>query len=231
MNNKFKISGMTCSACANRIEKVVSKMEGVKDANVNFATETLTVNYDDKAITKLDIEEKVEKIGFKIQKNIQSHNYKIEGMTCSACANRVEKVTKKMSGVENAVVNFATEKLSISYDADVINFGDIKAKVEKAGYKLIREDEQKVEEKRKKLDEKGKLFWRLILSLIFAVPLLTITMGHMVGMPLPNIMDPMMNPLNFAIIQLVLTIPVMIIGYKFYYIGYKNLFIINTLIY
>jgi len=215
---------MTCSACANRIEKVVSKMDGVKDANVNFATETLTVNYDDKAITKLDIEEKVEKIGFKIQKNIQSHNYKIEGMTCSACANRVEKVTKKILGVENAVVNFATEKLSISYDADVINFGDIKAKVEKAGYKLIREDEQKVEEKRKKLDEKGKLFWRLILSLIFALPLLTITMGHMVGMPLPNIIDPMMNPLNFAIIQLVLTIPVMIIGYKFYYIGYKNLF-------
>ena len=224
MNNKFKISGMTCSACANRIEKVVSKMDGVKDANVNFVTETLTVNYDDKAITKLDIEEKVEKIGFKIQKNIQSHNYKIEGMTCSACANRVEKVTKKMPGVENAVVNFATEKLSISYDADVINFGDIKAKVEKVGYKLIREDEQKLEEKRKKLDEKGKLFWRLILSLIFAVPLLTITMGHMVGMPLPNIIDPMMNPLNFAIIQLVLTIPVMIIGYKFYYIGYKNLF-------
>ena len=66
--------------------------------------------------------------------------------------------------------------------------------------------------------------WRLILSLIFAVPLLTITMGHMVGMPLPKIIDPMMNPLNFAIIQLVLTIPVMIIGYKFYYIGYKNLF-------
>ena len=202
MTNKFKINGMTCSACANRIEKVVSKMEGVEEANVNFATETLTVNYDDKIITQEEI----------------------EGMTCSACANRVEKVTKKMSGVENAVVNFATEKLSISYDADVINFGDIKAKVEKAGYKLIREDEQKVEEKKKKLDEKGKLLWRLILSLIFALPLLTITMGHMVGMPLPNIMDPMMNPLNFAIIQLVLTIPVMIIGYKFYYIGYKNLF-------
>ena len=145
-------------------------------------------------------------------------------MTCSACASRVEKVTNKMPGVENAVVNFATEKLSVSYDADAVSFGDIKAKVEKAGYKLIREDEQKVEEKKKKLDEKGKLLWRLILSLIFAVPLLTITMGHMVGMPLPKIIDPMMNPLNFAIIQLVLTIPVMIIGYKFYYIGYKNLF-------
>ena len=224
MNDKLKISGMTCSACANRIEKVVSKMNGVKEANVNFATETLTVNYDDKIITKAEIEQKVEKIGYKVEKNIQSHTYKIEGMTCSACASRVEKVTNKMPGVENAVVNFATEKLSVSYDADSVSFGDIKAKVEKAGYKLIREDEQKVEEKKKKLDEKGKLLWRLILSLIFSVPLLTITMGHMVGMPLPKIIDPMMNPLNFAIIQLVLTIPVMIIGYKFYYIGYKNLF-------
>lgn len=227
MINKFKISGMRCSACANRIEKVVSKMDGVKEANVNFATETLTVNYDNKLINKEYIEQNIEKIGFKVQKNIKSYTYKIEGMTCSSCANSVEKVAKKMKGVENVVVNFATEKILVSYDADVINLGDIKSKVEKAGYKLIREDEKKVEEKRKKLDEKGKLLFRLILSLIFALPLLTITMGHMVGMPLPKIIDPMINPLNFAIIQLVLTIPVMIIGYKFYYIGYKNLFKLN----
>lgn len=227
MINKFKISGMRCSACANRIEKVVSKMDGVKEANVNFATETLTVNYDNKLINKEYIEQNIEKIGFKVQKNIKSYTYKIEGMTCSSCANRIEKVAKNMKGVENVVVNFATEKILVSYDADVINLGDIKSKVEKAGYKLIREDEKKVEEKRKKLDEKGKLLFRLILSLIFALPLLTITMGHMVGMPLPKIIDPMINPLNFAIIQLVLTIPVMIIGYKFYYIGYKNLFKLN----
>lgn len=227
MINKFKISGMRCSACANRIEKVVSKMDGVKEANVNFATETLTVNYDNKLINKEYIEQNIEKIGFKVQKNIKSYTYKIEGMTCSSCANSIEKVAKKMKGVENVVVNFATEKILVSYDADVINLGDIKSKVEKAGYKLIREDEKKVEEKRKKLDENGKLLFRLILSLIFALPLLTITMGHMVGMPLPKIIDPMINPLNFAIIQLVLTIPVMIIGYKFYYIGYKNLFKLN----
>ena len=103
-------------------------MDGVKEANVNFATETLTVNYDDKIITKAEIEQKVEKIGYKVEKNIQSHTYKIEGMTCSACASRVEKVTNKMPGVENAVVNFATEKLSVSYDADAVSFGDIKAK-------------------------------------------------------------------------------------------------------
>ena len=116
LKDKFKIGGMTCSACANRIEKGVSKMEGVKEANVNFATETLNVEYDDSALKQLDIENKVEKLGYKVEKNIESHNYKIEGMTCTACASRVEKVTNKMPGVENAVVNFATEKLSISFD-------------------------------------------------------------------------------------------------------------------
>jgi len=68
------------------------------------------------------------------------------------------------------------------------------------------------------------LLRRFIISLIFAIPLLVITMGHMLGMPLPYIIDSMMNPLNFAVIQLVLTIPVMIAGYKFYLIGIKNLF-------
>nr|WP_304681555.1 heavy metal translocating P-type ATPase [uncultured Clostridium sp.] len=221
MKSKLKITGMTCSACANRIEKVIGKMDGVTEVNVNFATETLTIDYNEQEVSKEVIEQKIEKIGYKVQKNIQSDTYKIEGMTCSACANRIEKITKKMQGVESSIVNFATEKLTISYDLDIINFIDIKSKVEKAGFKLIKEEEKT---KEKKLDEQGKLLWRLILSLIFAIPLLTITMGHMVGMPLPKIIDPMINPINFAIIQLVLTIPVMIIGYKFYYIGYKNLF-------
>jgi len=223
LKDKYKISGMTCSACANRIEKGVSKMEGVKEANVNFATETLNVEYDDSALKPLDIENKVEKLGYKVEKNIESHNYKIEGMTCTACASRVEKVTNKMPGVENAVVNFATEKLSISFDADKVTFGEVKATVEKAGYKLIREEDN-VNNEGKKVTEQSKLLKRLILSLVFTVPLLIITMGHMVGMPLPEIIDPMINPFNFAIIQLVLTLPVVLTGYKFYSIGYRNLF-------
>ena len=61
-----------------------------------------------------------------------------------------------------------------------------------------------------------------MISLVFAIPLLIVSMGHMVGMPLPEFIDPMMNPLNFAIIQLLLTIPV-VMGYKFYQVGIKNL--------
>lgn len=112
--------------------------------------------------------------------------------------------------------------MTINIDEDEIGYSEIKTAVDKAGYKLIKEEEQ-VQEK-KKLEASQLLLRRFIISLIFAIPLLVITMGHMLGMPLPYIIDSMMNPLNFAMIQLVLTIPVMIAGYKFYLIGIKNLF-------
>ena len=149
--------------------------------------------------------------------------FKVEGMSCSACANRVERITKKIDGVESANVNFATEKLTVRVDAEKVRYSDIKLAVDKAGFKLIKEEDQ-IKEVSKKKDESKILLNRFIFSLIFTVPLLIISMGHMVGMPLPSIIDPMKNPLNFALIQLVLTIPVMVAGYKFYKIGYKNLF-------
>lgn len=221
MNKKYKIGGMTCSACSNRVERGVKKMDGIVDANVNLTTETLTVNFDENKLNEQDIEKKVNDLGYTVVKNTKVHTYKVEGMTCSACSNRVERVTKKMDGVIDSVVNLTTEKLTITIDEDLVTYGDIKRTVEKAGYKLIREEEVKVEKKKK--SDKEKLFIRFIASIIFTLPLLIITMGHMVGMPLPHIIDPMMNPMNFALVQLVLTIPVMIIGYRFYYVGTKNL--------
>ena len=221
MNKKYKIGGMTCSACSNRVERGVKKMDGIVDANVNLTTETLTVNFDENKLNEQDIEKKVNDLGYTVVKNTKVHTYKVEGMTCSACSNRVERVTKKMDGVIDSVVNLTTEKLTITIDEDLVTYGDIKRTVEKAGYKLIREEEVKDEKKKK--SDKEKLFIRFIASIIFTLPLLIITMGHMVGMPLPHIIDPMMNPMNFALVQLVLTIPVMIIGYRFYYVGTKNL--------
>ena len=221
MNKKYKIGGMTCSACSNRVERGVKKMDGIVDANVNLTTETLTVNFDENKLNEQDIEKKVNDLGYTVVKNTKVHTYKVEGMTCSACSNRVERVTKKIDGVIDSVVNLTTEKLTITIDEDLVTYGDIKRTVEKAGYKLIREEEVKDEKKKK--SDKEKLFIRFIASIIFTLPLLIITMGHMVGMPLPHIIDPMMNPMNFALVQLVLTIPVMIIGYRFYYVGTKNL--------
>lgn len=222
-NKSFKIEGMTCSACANRVERAISKLEGVEKANVNFATETLTVDFNKENLNSQMIEEAVVKAGYGVKKNVKTYNFKIEGMTCSACANRVERVTRKLDGVENATVNFATEKLTIKVNEDEISYGDIKAAVDKAGYKLIKEEVKDKENQGEEKSEASKLLTRFISSLIFTVPLLIITMGHMVGMHLPSIIDPMANPLNFALIQLILTLPVMIAGYKFYKVGLKNL--------
>ncbi|MEG1636897.1 MAG: copper-translocating P-type ATPase [Cellulosilyticaceae bacterium] len=218
----FKIDGMTCSACANRVERVMKKLEGVESANVNFATETLILKYNEEQLDKKKVEEVVEKAGYKVRKNVKAYTFNVEGMTCSACANRVERVVKKLEGVETSSLNYASEKLTVTIDEDQIGYGQIKAAVDKAGYKLVSiEDKQKEE---KKYSEGQILLTRFIVSLIFTIPLLVISMGHMVGMPLPQIIDSMENPLNFALIQVVLTLPVMIVGYKFYKIGLKNLF-------
>lgn len=218
----MKIEGMSCSACANRIERIVNKLDGVEKGAVNFAAETLALEYDESAVELGQVEAAIEKAGFKVKKNIKDYTFKVEGMTCSACANRVERVTQKIEGVELAVVNFATEKLTIKLDADVASYGQVKAAVEKAGFHLVSEEDT-IKGEEKKHDEASKLLIRFIISLIFAVPLLIISMGHMVGMPLPHLIDPMMNPFNFGIVQLILTLPVVMAGYKFYQVGIKNL--------
>ena len=148
--------------------------------------------------------------------------FKVHGMTCSACASRVERVTRKLEGVKDASVNFATEKLTVTVEKNKISYEKLKTTIDKAGYRLVEEINLKTETK--EVSESRRLFNRFIISLVFTVPLLIISMGHMIGMPLLSIINPKINPLNFALVQFVLTLIVMITGYKFYKIGIKNLF-------
>ena len=148
--------------------------------------------------------------------------FKVYGMTCSACASRIERVTRKLEGVKDASVNFATEKLTVTVEKNKISYEKLKTTIDKAGYKLVEETNLKTETK--EVSESRRLFNRFIISLVFTVPLLIISMGHMIGMPLLSIINPKINPLNFALVQFVLTLIVMITGYKFYKIGIKNLF-------
>lgn len=217
----MKIVGMSCSACASRIERIVNKLDGVESGSVNFATETLTLEYSESTIKLSQIEQAIEKAGFKVKKNIKHYTFKIVGMSCSACASRIERIVNKLDGVLQGTVNFTTEKLTLTLDADIISYTQVKEAVEKAGFQLV--SEQDIILKEKKYSEAKILLIRFIISLIFAIPLLVVSMGHMIGMPLPKFIDPMMNPLNFAMIQLLLTIPVVITGYKFYQVGIKNL--------
>ncbi len=142
---------------------------------------------------------------------------KITGMTCSACASRIERAMKKIDGIDTASVNFAAEKLYVTYDENSLTENDIVSAIEKAGYGIAAPDAKPPK------TPQQILLKRFILSACFAVPLLVICMGHMVGLPLPSVIEPHENPLNFALIQLLLTIPVIIIGGKFYITGIKNL--------
>ena len=126
----------------------------------------------------------------------------IGGMTCAACAKRVEKVILKLEGVETASVNFATEKAVISYNPQMVRLPIIKNAIEKIGYKALENKKSEIKTLRVKL----------IISAAFSLPLLYIAMA-----PMTN------NPLIYALLELLLVIPIVGMGYKFYTVGFKAL--------
>ena len=233
INETYKITGMTCAACAKAVERVVKKLDGVEEQNVNIATEKLNIVYDRSKVNFDDIKCVIEKAGYGVE--VEEENkvieLKIEGMTCAACAKAVERVGKKLEGVESISVNIATDKANVIYNPAKVKLSQIKAAIEKAGYKPIGE-EKKIsadEDKLKKEKEMKTLFTKFIIATIFAIPLFYIAMGPMIPKPfgpwpLPEIINPMNNTLNYALIQLLLVIPVMGAGYKFYIHGFKSLF-------
>lgn len=228
MEKSLKVQGMTCASCAKTVEKTAKKLQGVTEANVNFATEKLSIEFDETMVTVKDIQAAVEKAGYRLLSESVSKTLKIEGMTCASCAKNVEKATRKLNGVTEANVNFATEKLTLSYEPTLVKVSEIKAAIEKAGYKAVEEETSVDADKERKEKEIKSLWNRFVISAIFTAPLLYMAMGHMfgkaLGIMLPEIIDPMMNPWNFAIVQLILVIPSMIVGYRYFTVGFKSLF-------
>ena len=152
-----------------------------------------------------------------------NNSFEIKGMTCTACALSVEKAVSKLDGVDSPVVNFATEKLSLEYDESLVSIEDIEAAVEKAGYSMVTEDKDNPSSPKKYEEFKNPYEKKLKFAILFTLPLLIISMGHMVGMPLPNFINPINNPSNFAFTQFLLTIPMVFIGIDFYKVGFRTL--------
>lgn len=165
-----------------------------------------------------------------VEKAAQDVLLPIGGMTCAACAKRVEKAISVLDGVEKAFVNIATEKAAVTFDPQKIRLTDIRVAVEKAGYSVLEAGgadaaEKQAAAKRREL----KIMWiKLAISALFAVPLLYIAMVPMisvVSLPFAKALDKlMMNyPLIYALIELALVIPPVCVGYKFYTVGFKSL--------
>lgn len=232
MKSKFTIKGMTCSACSSRLERVVGNMDGVISASVNLATETMIAEYDSEKVSEDRIMEAVSDAGFEATPQVEGNSVSIAitGMTCSACSSRLERVLGNMDGVNEAQVSLANESAKITFNPSRVSLRDIRQTVRDAGFEPgSLQDEmgakKAYEERRKQTEERlADMKKRLILALAFTVPLLIITMGHMVGMPLPQSIDPSTSPLGFAMIQLALTTPVLWFGRDFYLHGYPNLF-------
>lgn len=138
----------------------------------------------------------------------------------------MERALKKLDGAEEVSVNLATSKATVKYDNSIVRVSDIKEAIKKAGYEpLEMEVESSIDKDQEAKENEIKNIWKkVIIAAIFTVPLFYISMGHMFGAPVPNIIDPKYNALNFAFTQLVLTIPVMLAGSKFYTVGFKTLF-------
>lgn len=222
----FLVEGMTCASCVNAVERQTKKVEGVQSVSVNLITNQMEVTFDDSKTSVDDIEIGVKKAGYKAVLMQKELSYTVEGMTCAACSKAVERAAKKTDGVIQADVNLMTEKLIVKVDPNEFNASDLSKKVSIAGYKLIQEQTTDIHQHKKEQEIKI-LRLKVILAALFTLPLLYISMGHMIGLPLPTIIMPHEEPFNFALIQFILTLPVVIIGYKFYTVGFKTLVLRN----
>lgn len=213
----LQISGMTCAACAARIEKGLNKLSGVESATVNLALEKSAIKYDPAQIKVEDIEKKIKDLGYDVV--TEKAEFDITGMTCAACSARIEKGLNKLDGVVRANVNLALEKATVEFNGSALSPGDIIKKVENLGYgaHLKEESKETADHRQKEIEKQTKKF---IFAAILSFPLLWAMVGHFSFTSFIWVPDAFMNPW----VQLALATPVQfIIGGQFYIGAYKAL--------
>ncbi len=158
-----------------------------------------------------------------METTLRNESLEIQGMTCTACAAASERAVRKLSGIESATVNFATERLAVRYDPALVRLSAIKEAIEKAGYHALSPDAGLGADAHQAHKEREtKTLWvKFILSAIFSLPLFYIAMGAMLGWPMPAAFMPMDYPLRYALLQLCLVLPVIGFGYRFYIVGFR----------
>ncbi len=214
----LQIQGMTCAACATRIEKGLKKIEGVEDANVNFALEKTSIKYDPEITDVVKFKEKVQSLGYNVVS--EKTEFEITGMTCAACANRIEKRLNKLDGVDQAPVNFALETVLVEYNPEQVSISDMKEAIKKLGYSLEQKQEKTGEQVDHRQKEIEKQQGKFIFSLILSFPLLWAMVSHFEFTQFIWLPDMFMNPW----VQLALATPVQfIVGRQFYVGAYKAL--------
>jgi len=223
------VKGMTCASCAARIEKVLSAQAGIKAVGVNLAAETMEVEWSESEISLDDIAQRVAGLGFELEIPASEVTLElaIKGMTCASCSARIEKVVSGLDGVRTMQVNLAAETGVAVFDPERISKRRILETIAGLGFEaepLAEQDENLLVRQQRETREKlARMKKELIPTFGFAAALLVLSMGEMLGMPLPEFLDPHQAPFHFALAQFLLVLPVMWSGRRFYLVGFPAL--------
>src|SRR5699024_5162136 len=146
------VTGMTCAACSNRVEKVLNKMDGV-DAQVNLTTEKASINYDPETTTVDDVTSKIEKLGYGVEE--EKAEFDVMGVTCAACSSRIAKGLTEQPAGKPATVNLTRENATAQYRRGLMNVEDIIGRMQKTGYGAeLKADEQERQSRKEKQVER-----------------------------------------------------------------------------
>ena len=210
----IKITGMSCAACATRIEKGLGKLPGVRSANVNFAMERATVEFDNLITNNDQLKNVIGRLGYSVIKEMEASNakavLKITGMSCAACSSKIEKKLSKLSGVSKAAVNLTTEKATVEFDPSEIKISEMIKVIEALRYSAQRAEEiTEDREKAEREKEIRKLKITLIASIILSSPLVLAMILSLISIDAPFLHNPYF--------QLIIATPIQfIIGFRFY---------------
>lgn len=223
LNNNSKcilpIKGMHCASCAATIEKSLKKLNGVSNANVNFASEKAMVEYDKGIVDEPAIIKTIENAGYDvIQAGKQgSVALKVRGMSSQHCANIVENALKRLDGIKRVDASFAVERAIIEFDPAKINLDKIKQTIKDAGYEPEDFKEESADvEKAEREKEISSLRKKFFFSLALGIPLIYFMLADNLGIEIPEFLEE-----NMAVVQLLITTPIILACYEFYIKGVK----------
>jgi Cu+-exporting ATPase len=188
--SQIKISGMHCTACAQTIEKALLKAEGVDKAVVNFTTETAYIEYEDDKANEKKLSEIIKETGYNVAEGPQRVVLRIGGMTCASCAQTIENALRKTKGVKEANVNLATEKATVTYNPNEIEYEEIRIVVEDAGYQVLGREDQRAkfeEEEARELQVFSSARRRALIAWALTIPIMVWMIPEMIfGISWPN---------------------------------------------
>ena len=180
---ELPISGMTCAACARRVEKSLSGVDGVASANVNFATEKAAVEYDPASTKADDLARVVEGAGYGVE--TRKASFGVTGMTCAGCVGRVERALGDVPGTLKVNVNLATEKAAVEYVSGTLVMKDFEAAVEGAGYGVAQTGEEGEASEDAREREYAGLRRDLLVSAALTALIVIGSLPHMLGFMVP----------------------------------------------